>query len=345
MECIEKQKLVGIHAMCNDTTRYKIYLDDIEGIDQTKVAKFASNESGMELMQKAIRIGFENTLEDALNMQRSDNHKAVLWFNQLKQAYYQREFQSHINAAFTGERGIIVTNRYPYKYQFTENLIDNIHLKTVNSETDILLKIRNNTDIYLVDAAGEVYLQKDSLNCVNTNNQEEVLISSLTLIETSAAKTLTIPVNFAVTGDFEVVFDQTTIQTYSAFLPVHKGCCGKKPTPAVINGFEITESYGVSLDLSLRCSEERIKCAMIIHLGWAARLRAVLFLINEALMSDRMNFFAINSQEWLEAYRETIHKQYERKLNEIVPKMRKVLSNQDGNCFSCAGLTKMSISI
>lgn len=345
MKCIEKQRLVGIRAMCSDTTKYKLYLDDIEGIDQTKVSKFASNQSGMNLMQKAIRVGFENALEDALNMQRSDNHKAVLWFNPVKMAYYQREFQSFINSAFAGERGIVVKNRYPYKYQFTENLIDNIHIKTVNSASNILLKIRNNTDIYLVDAAGEVYLQKDATTCINTNNEEEVLISSLTLIETSANKVLTIAVNFAVTGDFEVVFDQTTIQTYSAFLPIHKACCGKKPLPAVVNGFELTNSYGVSLDLSLRCSEERIKCAMIIHLGWAARLRAVLFLLNEAMTSDRMNFFTVNSIEWLASYKEDITTQYERKLNEVVPKMRKVLSNQDSNCFNCAGLTKTSISI
>lgn len=345
MKCIDNQKLLGIRSMCNETTKYKLYLEDIEGIDQTKVSKFASNETGLELMKKAIRVGWENTLEDALRLQRSEKHRATLWYNEVTKAYFQREFRPQINSVFAGERGIVVKNRYPYKYQFSENLIDNIHIKTVNSQTDILLKIRNNTNIYLVDAFGNVYLQIDTLTCKNLNTEETVTIASLDKIETVGGSTLTIPVNFAVTGDFEVVFDQTLIQTYSAFTPVSKACCSRSPQAIEINGFLITDSFGISLDLSLRCSEERIKCVMLVHLAWAARLRAVMFLLTEALTSDRMNFFTINSREWLESYTEAITNQYERKLNEIVPKLRTVLSNQDQNCFSCAGLTKMAISI
>lgn len=344
-KCIENQKLLGVRSACDETTHFRLYLEDIEGIDQTKVSKFASDETGLELMKKAVRIGWENTLEDALRLQRSEKHRATLWFNEVKVAYYQREFQNRVQNVFIGERGIVVKNRYPYKYQFSENLIDNIHIKTVNSEVDILLKIRNNTNVYLVDKNGEIYLQKDVLNCENVNNEEIVLISSLEKIDTNAGSTLTIPVNFAVTGDFEVVFDQTNIQTYQAFTPISKACCGRSPEAIEMNGFMITDSFGISLDLSLRCSEERIKCTMLIHLSWAARLRAVMFLLNEALTSDRMNFFTINSSEWLAEYAESITMQYESKLQQIVPKLRTVLSNQDKNCFSCAGLTKTTISI
>lgn len=344
-KCIENQRLLGVRSICNQTTVFKLYLEDIEGIDQTKVSKFASNETGLELMQKAVRIGWENTLEDALRLQRSEKHRATLWFNEIKVAYFQREFCPHIQSQFAGERGIVVKNRYPYKYQFSENLIDNIHIKTVNSQINILLKIRNNTNIYLVDSFGNVYLQIDVLNCKNLNNEEIVTIDSLDKIETTGGVTLTIPVNFAVTGDFEVVFDQTGIQTYQAFTPQSKACCGRSPEAIEVNGFLITDSFGVSLDLSLRCSEERIKCNMLVYLAWAARLRAVIFLLNEALTSDRMNFFTINSKEWLEEYSKSIINQYESKLNQIVPKLRTVLSNQDQNCFSCAGLTKRPISI
>ncbi len=343
--CIENQKLLGIRAMCNETTNYKIYLDDMPGIDQKRMANIASNSTGMELMQKAIRMGWEDTLEEALNYRKNEGSVPILSFNPAKGIYSQREFQTRVMPVFAGERGLNVEFKYPYKYQYSILVIDNVHLRTVADATGILLKVVNGAKTYYIDKNSETYIETSATNAKNLNTNADILIADIPTVDTKANDTLTIPqVNLELVNDFSVVFDQTTIETYQAFVPQMKACCGNAPKPLLQNGLRITDSFGVSLDISQRCDSELMKCNMMVYLFFAARYRAVIHLIQEALLSDRMNFFTMNSKEGLAAYGENMANMYRQKLNETVPTLRKLLSANDNNCFSCNGFTKMPIA-
>lgn len=342
LTCLDNQKLLGVRAEC-EVNPCQIYLDDVEGIDAKKVANLASNSTGIELMKKAIRQGFELTLEDALN---TDSYK--LTTNTFTQVYFQNKFKTTYQNQSAGMRGIEFEIEYPQKYQFSNLQIQNIYVRTRTTLVNAQLIISTNDKEYLITKDNRILLVESKLvnEVLSVIDEEgnEVLVASLELPTFTADETYSFTyLNFE-TGDFKtkIQFDQTNTAVYNTYLPT-VGCCGSVTVQKSFNGLSIEGGYGVSADVAISCDSDKIKCFILPHLVYSVRFRAMMYLIQDAMLTDRMNFFAQNAQEDLEAFGKHISNQYYQSLGRKVPMLKNMLAQNDKNCFSCSSVKRGTI--
>ncbi|WP_338764162.1 hypothetical protein WAF17_21165 [Bernardetia sp. ABR2-2B] len=341
MDCLDNQKLLGVRADCSDEVSYKIYLDDVEGLDLKKVSNVASNSTGLELMRKAIKQGFELTLEDAIN-----NDTGSVISRNYTELYFQNKFTSRqVTAEADQVRGISFEIQHPQKYQFSEIRIQNLYVKTLSNLDDAQILIITNEKEFLLTADSRILeVEAKTGNTVDTVIDEEgtsIPVSSLTLPNLVANETYSFHnLNFDTNSyKVEIAFDQTSTDVSQAYLP-STGCtsCGGGSVNVldVYNGLKIRGGYGVSADVAVACDMERVKCFMLNELAYVARYRAVMYLIQDAALTDRMNFFAQNAQEDLEAFGKHISSKYYSLLNRKIVHLKSLLSQQDKNCFACS---------
>lgn len=342
MNCIDNQKYIGIRADC-EINPCQIYLDDVEGIDAKKVGNFASNSTGIELMKKAIRQGIELTLEDAIN---TDSYN--LTTNSFSQLYFQNKFKTTFENEFDGMRGIDFEIEYPQKYQFSNLQIQNIYVRTRTTLVNAQLIIFTNDKEYLVTKDNRVLLVESKLvNQVLTvidEQGDEVLVSNLLLPTFIGNETYSfMNLNFE-TADTKasIKFDQTNTGVYNTYLPT-AGCCGSVTVMKNFNGLVIEGGYGVSADIAVKCDSNKIKCFLLPNLVYSARYRAVMYLIQEAMLTDRMNFFAQNAQDDLQSFGKHISTLYYQSLNRKLPSLKNLLAQNDKNCFSCSSVKRGTI--
>lgn len=338
MTCLDNQKLLGVRADCSDEVSYKIYLDDVEGLDLKKVSNVASNSTGLELMRKAIKQGFELTLEDAIN-----NDEGSVIARNYTELYFQNKFTSRQVAAETDQvRGISFEIQYPHKYQFSEIRIQNIYIKTLSNLNDAqILIITNEKEFLIIDDGSVLEVASKTGNVVDTviveGEQNPVDVNTLTLPNLIANETYTFHnLNFDTNSyHVEIAFDQSNTDVSQAYLPT-TGCCGNIKVLDSYNGLKIRGGYGVSADVAVACDMERVQCFMLNELAYVARYRAVMYLIQDAVLSDRMNFFTQNAKQDLEAYAKHISTKYHNLLNRKIVHLKSLLSQQDKNCFACS---------
>lgn len=311
-----EQTILGTNYACEaPLTPWKYLLEDLPGVSIKSAASIAE-ESGRELLDKVIRMGIDKTMNDVLYYRTKNDRSPIINFNTIQSVYYQQEFSTRVQTGQlgNGDRGISFTLTNPSYYQFSSLFLRTVYIKTVNNATF-------NVNVY--------------------SNGQLIYTENITTI---GGQTYTLSnLNLMVSGnDVSITYNQDAIDVYQAVIS-SQNCCGYRPPTCDGCGFDFTYKhggrlkveggFGVTADLDVICNEEKFKCAMLPYFGQEARLQAGIALVNEALVSSRMNFFTINNIEALQELASMWLKEYNDLIISKVPSMRMAFKSADNCCF------------
>lgn len=100
-------------------------------------------------------------------------------------------------------------------------------------------------------------------------------------------------------------------------------------------GQETGNTYGVTAEVSLYCEEEPLLCSLAPALGTPCLYRAGIELMNEWLMSERLNKFTTYRAEQAAAVRDRWIGEYQARMRDLGPTFTQALSQYDKNCITC----------
>ena len=299
-----------------ETPSSGLYLDELPGIDLKRMANIASSGSGSELINRAIKTACDDVAEEALNNGDAPN----IATSELGYFYIESKFRTSVLENYNGDRGIEFDIRRPDFYQYSNLHIRRIHLKAAENAGGVIVKI------------------------VDGNNETE-----LDTVDLVAGETKTIELDYQCKNNkVQIVTDHSDIQYYQAYLPSDFNKCYSCGSGAKSNSYApnlqtlwISGGHGISADMAMECNTDKIKCFLLKYLKYPILYKAAMNLAIEGEQSDRLNFYAANTDfESFYAYNEI---QYEERLKRVLPNLMRNIKPFDKNCFRCGGTVKTKI--
>ena len=313
--------VIGVRSQKNaDSPSFGLYIDDLAGIDEKRMASIASKESGLAVIHKSIRNACDEAAEEALNYAPNGMPLSVIT-KPLGRLHMQSRFRENVLANFNGERGIHFEIKRPDLYQNSYIHIRKVYLKSS------------------MDAAGVTVKVLDG-NHTETIEPVDLMANEVKEIELSYR---------AKTTKISIVTDHSSVAFFQAYLPQHnsQGCtsCGGARrlnySSSTVPHLWVTGGYGITADLAMQCDMDKIKCFILPYLRYAVLYKSAMNLALEGRFTDRLNFYSANMDfgEFF-AYME---EEYQRSLSQVAPNLSRLLKPTDINCFECGGMTRTTI--
>lgn len=232
------------------------------------------------------------------------HHVPSVLFNNVIEQVVMPNFLNTYQPYFSGERGVKVRKFSLDRFPLRGFKISKIHVKGNDTVAGKTVKIidGNTVTIFTIDlVAGETYTIEN--------------------------------VDYSVKNEsFEVVMDFSNVQAANPteFLAYCGSCSGSWKN---IDKFEIQSAYGISVDFTYECRDERIFCQILPYVKYALLYRTGIEVLQEMQASDRVNFFTIHKQDWVEKSLEKWQKEYETSLTKHLSQISRLVRNIDHCCF------------
>lgn len=304
MSCLDTQTFLGTRGYCTPDTSYTLYLEDLNGLSNTAFSKI-SGTSGYDLVNLAIREGIRKLVNDI----------ALTHTNTLVDVYHQSEFTNTINTIPTvpTERGIKVSMYNAQHYQLSTLQLRTVYIKVNTPLVDVALNIY----------ADGVLVYSDVVSTVN---------NQLTYFPTQEVKGRSI----------EVTFEQNGVETYQAYINTNNCNC-KKPLYTKSCGLSyltkdklfVEGGFGINVDIDLLCDADKIACSLLPYFMYEARLAAGIYIAQEVMVTDRLNFFTTNNKEDIAEMARGWNNEYWEGIKSKLARVSYAIKCIDSNCFSC----------
>lgn len=322
------KNLVGLKQLCNSVAiAPQFYLDDIEGIDQAKLAKLASEIQGSgkkmatDIIESAARLVMAD-IESSI----PSNFMLTKEIVSICSSCTQSNFFTGVSANGTG---IVVKN-------LTNSKFSKIHINSlvvkINNTGTFTLRIRdgkteNNSSITQEFVAGE-----------------ETVFSNINY--SSGEKTV------------KIYFDDPAVSLSNITCPANSGCgCGASNNSTMTKdimimglsaGIETTQQYGILPCVMISCNYDAIVCNLITStpkiFGLALLYRCASKIFDENSKSTRVNrqasfdkeYIKTESERFEDLYRERMYGKPRLKILGITEVINKNLSVLKDKCITCS---------
>jgi hypothetical protein len=301
--CIDN--FIGIRACQNEASpapRSGLYLDDLAGLSVANVAQVSNDSSGFSLMNKAIEFAAKTVANEAFSLIPSITLVDVADY------LSQGVFNDYPFDSIAGLNGI--------KYEkekvspLSRLMLNTIYLKSNTTATK---------DVLIYDG-GEL---------VKTLTGVEVFVGKTKRLDNIALKIQS--------DTLEIKWDTSDIETFTAkqnkccIGPLSCNCNGKSPNKFI----SVSDGVGVTAEVAIVCDKPEMSCRVLDSLKYAILYRAGMQVLDEWMATDRLNFLAVNKQEWAIATRAEWEREYIEKTRIAVRNDYELYQKIDKHCFKC----------
>ena len=301
MACTDN--FIGIRV-CSPPTPPKsgYYIDDLEGINVSAAADIATDSDAVNLLEAKIQFAIKQTVNDALAKLPNLQYNAL--------AENLRAFC--FSATTRNASPTLSISRNEYKTPLSDLVVNRIILKFGEAYVGHLEVLNDGVVIETI--------------AVNVTADTEYIIDGLAI---KATGVLSIRINNAGLNPY---FAARTAQVWDSAVT---SCCLRPYESAYIT---MSDGIGIVADVSVVCSEDKLLCRMIFPLKDAILYRSGIEVLNEWLATDRVNFLAVNGQEWAMEKKAEWAAAYNAKLSfALGSTLIKTLQKIDPVCFDCGG--------
>lgn len=117
------------------------------------------------------------------------------------------------------------------------------------------------------------------------------------------------------------------------------GCCGSNYDILSVRGYTgsglSSNHYGIRADISVGCNPTRMICVLKDFLGFPVLYRFGIEMANEALESDRINFFTLTNRDGILELRDRYQEDYTKSMSDLARSIPKLLRKLDDYCIMC----------
>ena len=305
------EDFIGIRSACTPTTpKSGLYIEDLPGIDVKRAANMASDLNGVALIEKCIRVACDQTTEDILNYAPEADKPIMFSTKRASYLYTVPKFREDVVLATNEARTIEYEIRRPDLYKFSR-----IGFKAI-------------------------VIQSQTTGAIMFTFRENGVVKATANVNTVAGQTIRHEVDITLDGykaSVSANFDGHDVRRlwlpYDNCIPCGrtKGGYTDPQTSLYISG---TDSFAV--ELASDCDLDRAKCFILPYVKYAVLYRAAMNLALEGNLSDRGNFYVFGTN--FEEMYKYFEAEYNSRLRAAFPTVKRLLKNQDINCFECAGV-------
>lgn len=300
MSCTDN--FIGIRVCGAGTSKSGYYIEDLEGINLQSAADIAVDSDAVSLINSKIQFAIKQTVNDAAA--KIPN----LQFNVLAESLRSCDF----SGTKTANTPSVTVTRNNYKSPLSNLVLNRIIVKLGQDYTG---------DLQVLDG-GQVV---ETIS-ISATADTDLIIDGLAVI---------------VEGDLSVRINSAGLEPYTAYRygqawDAAVGSCCLRPWDSPF--LQMTDGYGIVADVSVVCSDEKLLCRLLYPLKDAILYRTGIEILNEWLATDRVNFLAVNGQEWAENKKTEWAQAYNAKLSFALSSAAlKTLQKIDPVCFDCGG--------
>jgi hypothetical protein len=316
MHCLEK--VIGIQSNCEDEDAPLSgqYITDYPGISLQSASNIADEKTknGRAFLTDLRRRAANRLQNDVLAFINREYRASSIINNSYQSGEFRQPFTTIAAGNSAQRRGVVIASQKP-NCRFLKIVINRIRIFS-NTTGTFQLKV---SDVY----AGTVYTPS---------------------VELTAGTIQEFEINKQMRGSEIQITLPSNVSTYS----IKPGCkCAGRPNNLVFNGLSngvtnTTESYGIEVDVSVKCDLSSIVC----DLANDGLIGQVLFELCGAMFYDemtktsRMNYLTIYNKEEIKTQASAGFAAYSGYMNDLMAGMKKYLISSDGNCgcVECSGI-------
>lgn len=317
MSCSEN--FIGIRCLCDGASEEKsksgLYIENLEGIDIKNVADVTTGkfENAKDLIQNKIDFAIESVFSDL----HSELHPYLTLHSAIEIASIG-DFESEYNLDNEGQKGLKITK---HKSKLSDLIIEKVVLSFKEDVED--------EELFIID--GE---------------HEEVIEFSAT-----AGTRHEIELNYTAKTDEVIIFTDMSLQLLKGDIGnCHQlsncdacGSGGDYEHLTAVNydfgsGSETSYFNGIQAHCQVVCSIDKIRCSLLHTLKMPILYKSGILILQEWESTDRLNFLAIYSDEWVEKKLvEWIDYTYPNELEKVSRSLIHLLKGFDKACVQCNG--------
>ena len=310
MSCTEN--FIGVRGCTETVPKSGYYIDDLEGINLTNIADISSDQSARALIDAKIAFAIKQTATDVMA------HLPNLDFNA-----FAETMQSY---CFSG---------LPVNQTASQTITKNAYYAPMGklSLNRIIIKLNQDLLGAVVDVSdGSQVLQSFT---VDIAQDIEYVIDDMSIISDTGV------LNVSIQGGAYDCY-QAPKSLFAWRSGVYAKCCRRACESKFL---EASQGVGVVMDASVICSPDLVLCRLLHPLKDAILYRCGIELLNEWIATDRVNFLAVNGQDWAAAKIQEWRQIYAEKVDyALTSRALKNLQAIDDICFEC-GANKFGYGI
>ena len=303
------ENFIGIRAGCGDRPppRSGLYFEDLEGLRLTQASQMADGHfaTGADFLQAKFSFALKQLTEEIIGvLPKITNYH----WNAVLETVSAGAFSESFSTIPNPDSGVKITK--PARYRSAQLVIEKVSLWSETPAMNVPIILRDGT----ISQTFYANLEAD---------RPTTLLTDYTAVH---------PTVF-------VVWDGNGGQVNDSRVTPENDCgCRDVFSPVKVEGWDgfttTQKTFGLTAEISLRCDETALMCALAHRLGNVLLYRTGMEVARERLASDRLNYFSMNKDEALRLL--TLwEKIYEEKRHYLLTQIHSFLAQYDDYCLTC----------